>query len=40
VADDTLYTLHFMENQIVMAEVKDDLSYTARKLQEAYEQRD
>jgi hypothetical protein len=39
VGDDILYTLHLADDQIAIAEDKDDLSDVVRKLQEAYEQR-
>jgi hypothetical protein len=38
VGDDTLYTLYFTDDQVVIVEDKDNLSYMVRKLQ-AYEQR-
>lgn len=37
VGDDTLFTLFFADDQIVMSEDEEDLSYMIRKLQEEYE---
>jgi hypothetical protein len=36
---DILHTVYITDNQVVIAEDKDDLSYMVRKLQEAYEHR-
>ncbi|XP_030752249.1 uncharacterized protein LOC115879488 [Sitophilus oryzae] len=37
VGDDTLFTLFFADDQIVISEDEEDLSYMIRKLQEEYE---
>lgn len=38
VGEDMLYSLYFADDQVVIAEDEDDLSYMVRKLQEAYHQ--
>jgi hypothetical protein len=37
--DNTIYTLQFADDQMVMAQSKDDLEYMGRKLQEEYSKR-
>ncbi|XP_072378004.1 uncharacterized protein [Diabrotica undecimpunctata] len=36
IGDETLYTLHYADDQVVIAQDKEDLEYMARKLMEEY----
>jgi len=36
--DRTLYTLHFVDDQVVIAQDKEDLEYVTRKLLKEYEE--